>query len=68
MHVVKHYVDLHLVVPGHMRVEDAHNLCDHLEGEIEDRLQSVDITIHVEPCAVECHQCVVFCTARIGSL
>ncbi|UCE98022.1 MAG: cation transporter, partial [Dehalococcoidia bacterium] len=62
------YIDLHLVVPRHTRVEDAHNLCDHLEDEIEDRLQFVDITIHVEPCAVECHQCVVFCTARIGSL
>lgn len=59
------FVTLHLVMPKHASVEEAHRVCDHLEQDIETRLQSVSVTIHVEPCTIECGQCLVFsCTLR----
>jgi len=61
------YIDLHLVVPKNASVEQAHNLCDHLEQDIETRLSYTSITIHVEPCSVECDQCSVVCTLRGGN-
>ena len=43
------YIDLHLVVSGTQNLEEAHNLCDHLEKDISELFQSANITIHVEP-------------------
>ncbi|MDP2960257.1 MAG: cation-efflux pump [candidate division Zixibacteria bacterium] len=43
-------VNLHLVVPKGIKIEDAHKLCDHLENDIKDRLGESEITIHIEPC------------------
>jgi len=51
------YIDLHLVVPKDTSVEEAHRLCDHLEQDIEVKLQSTNVTIHVEPCDEKCDQC-----------
>jgi cation diffusion facilitator family transporter len=51
------YIDFHLVVPKDVSVEEAHQLCDQLEKEIEARLSLTSITIHVEPCNGECEQC-----------
>jgi cation diffusion facilitator family transporter len=49
------HIDLHLVVCAEMTVEDAHDLTDHLEEEIEARYPRSQVLIHVEPCAdVEC--------------
>ena len=45
----KHEVDLHLVVPRDMSVEQAHNLSTHLEDEIVDALPQTEVVIHVEP-------------------
>ncbi len=53
------YIDLHLVMPRNMSVEDAHRMCDHLEQDIENKLQRASLTIHVEPCNEECDQCPV---------
>jgi divalent metal cation (Fe/Co/Zn/Cd) transporter len=48
-------------------VEEAHKMCDHLEEDIKSRLANISVTIHVEPCDVECHQCQVSsCSLRIG--
>ncbi len=58
------FVDLHLVMPKDASVEEVHRMCDHLEEDIEDRLQRISITIHVEPCSTECDQCSVPCTLR----
>jgi cation diffusion facilitator family transporter len=61
------YVDLHLVMPKGASVEEAHEMCDHLEKDIEKRLQNANVTIHVEPCDIECQQCsITTCNARIG--
>ncbi|MBI4284919.1 MAG: cation transporter [Chloroflexi bacterium] len=58
------YIDLHLVMPKDASVETAHQMCDHLEQDIKAKLRSSSITIHVEPCSVECDQCAVTCTQR----
>ena len=45
----RRYVDLHLVVPDAMTVEEAHRLCDAIEADIRKALPNTDVTIHVEP-------------------
>ena len=58
------YVDLHLVMPKNASVEKAHRMCDHLEQDVENRLHHTSVTIHVEPCSIECEQCQVSCSLR----
>jgi len=53
------FIDLHLMLPKNASVEEAHQMCDHLEQDIENRLTNTSVTIHVEPCSVECEQCLV---------
>jgi len=61
------FIDLHLVMPKDSSLEEAHEMCDHLEEDIENRLPSTSVTIHVEPCRVQCQQCyVVRCNLRRG--
>jgi cation diffusion facilitator family transporter len=43
------HVDLHLVVPPHTHVADAHALTEHLEEDIRRALPNVQVLIHVEP-------------------
>jgi len=58
-------IDVHLVIPKALHVDEAHQICDHLERHIEGILQSADVTIHVEPCSTECYMCTTVCNARI---
>jgi len=59
------FIDLHLVMPKNASVEEAHDMCDHLEQDIEERLNNTSITIHVEPCRIECYVCQVLdCSLR----
>jgi len=51
------YVDLHLVMPRNVSLEDAHKMCDHLEQDIKTKLRQASVTIHVEPCDERCEQC-----------
>lgn len=44
------YVDLHLVLPRHLPIGTVHQLCDHVEAEIEGELPRVQVLIHCEPC------------------
>ncbi len=55
------YIDLHLEMPRNTSVEEAHNICDHLEEDIKSRLQRANVIIHVEPCTDECDQCSIPC-------
>jgi len=57
-------ISLHLVVPGDIKIEDAHKLCDHLENDIKERLGSSEISIHIEPCEGECKTCEQECKSR----
>ena len=46
-HVI--FIDFHLVVPGDMTVERAHEICDRIEAGIADGVPGARTTIHVEP-------------------
>jgi len=43
------YVDLHLEVPKHLTVEEAHKICDNIENDIESKIKNIEVHIHVEP-------------------
>lgn len=43
------FVEFHLVVPGQTSVEQAHQICDRLEGALQASLDGITTTIHVEP-------------------
>jgi cation diffusion facilitator family transporter len=59
------YIDVHLVMPRQIDLKTAHEMCDHLEHDIRDRLIRTDVTIHVEPCDDNCPECqVIACTDR----
>jgi len=58
------YIDLHLVMPKHVSLEEAHVMCDHLEKDVRDRLLRTDVTIHVEPCDGKCEACQLACQER----
>jgi len=53
------YIDLHLVMPKDISVEEAHRMCDHLEQDIKSKLKRASVMIHVEPCREECDRCPV---------
>lgn len=46
------FIDFHLLVPGATTVQEAHDLCEQIEKDIEDVLIRAEVTIHVEP--IEC--------------
>lgn len=43
------FIDFHLVVPGSMSVDSAHEICDRIEQAIGKDVPGARITIHVEP-------------------
>lgn len=43
------FIDFHLVVPGEMSVEAAHDICDRIEAALKASCEGARITIHVEP-------------------
>jgi cation diffusion facilitator family transporter len=43
------FVEFHLVVPGEMRVEEAHAICDRIEAALRAEIDECKVTIHVEP-------------------
>jgi cation diffusion facilitator family transporter len=53
------YIDLHLVMPRHITIDEAHKMCDHLETDMRTRLRRTDVTIHVEPCNGDCGKCMM---------
>jgi cation diffusion facilitator family transporter len=58
------HIDLHLVMPKHISIEEAHNMCDHLEEDIESRWPDTEVIIHVEPCDDNCDDCQLACKDR----
>lgn len=60
------FVDFHLLLPKNMHLDEAHNMADHIEKDIKERLHSINITIHLEPCETECERCqIASCSLRI---
>ncbi len=43
-------IDFHLTVCKHLSVEEAHDITDHIEKKIGEKIHGTDVTIHVEPC------------------
>lgn len=43
------FVELHLVVPGAMRVDAAHAICDRIEAAVQHELPGAHVVVHVEP-------------------
>ncbi len=43
------FIEFHLVVPGEMLVNEAHEICDRLEDAIEREIEGSEAVIHVEP-------------------
>jgi cation diffusion facilitator family transporter len=60
----QHYIDLHLVMAKDMQLEQAHEVCDQIETEIQSRLPESSVNIHIEPCNDECQRCFVICSIR----
>jgi cation diffusion facilitator family transporter len=58
------YIDLHLVLAGDISLEQAHQICDQVEVEIQSALLEASVTIHAEPCDNECEQCAATCSKR----
>ncbi len=58
------FIDLHLILPKSASIEEAHRICDNLERDLEDKLTNTNVTIHVEPCSIECDRCYVDCNLR----
>ncbi len=56
-----HHVDLHLVVPRYLTVDEAHTTGDELQAAIVDALeQRADVVVHVDPCRPQhCSGCAV---------
>jgi len=55
------YIDLHMVIPRKKSIEQAHNICNHLEKDIKGILKRVEVNIHVEPCDTDCRKCPTSC-------
>jgi len=45
----KSFVDVHVLVPGGMTVQDGHDLAERLENEIRAKLPHVEVLTHLEP-------------------
>lgn len=53
------FIEFHLVVPGDMRVDRAHDICDRIENALRETVGTATITIHVEPENKAKHQGIV---------
>lgn len=54
------FLDFHLVVPGSMSVEKAHDICDRIEAGLRAQMGSTLVHIHVEPDRLAKHEGIVF--------
>lgn len=43
------FIEFHLVVPGALRVSEAHDICDRIEARLKAEIEGATVTIHVEP-------------------
>ncbi len=50
----KHFVDLHLIMPEHISLNNAHKLISALENDIADLIAESDVNVKMEPCKKNC--------------
>src|SRR5690606_27851548 len=41
------FIEFHLVVAGSMSVDEAHDICDRIEGKLREAVETAQVTIHV---------------------
>lgn len=51
------YLDLHLVLCKRDSIQRAHDICDHIEKDIQARIPRIHVTTHLEPCDVPLEEC-----------
>jgi cation diffusion facilitator family transporter len=49
----KHLIDLHITVPGEMTIKAAHQIAEHIETDIAERLPHTEVLVHIEPASHE---------------
>jgi cation diffusion facilitator family transporter len=49
----KKHIDFHLSVPEGMSVKESHDLCDLIEGDLDQKLSNTSVLIHIEPAGTE---------------
>jgi len=52
------FIDLHLVVPRHWTIEEAHLVSDRIEKKMREALANTQIIIHIDPCNKSLNPCV----------
>ena len=55
------YADFHALICRKLTVEEAHELAEKLEREMENRIPAIDVTIHIEPCPHDCDLTEISC-------
>lgn len=53
------HIDMHLVVPKGMTVEESHRLSDEITAKIKHRLGMSHVLVHIEPCDGTCNACAI---------
>lgn len=61
------FVDLHLVVPDKLSLNEATSVADHIEKDLKERFPRMSVIIHVEPCSgnEKCKNCTVRCNNNV---
>ena len=49
----KHHIDLHVTVPGDLSVARGHEIAEHIERDIAERLPNTEVLVHIEPASHE---------------
>jgi cation diffusion facilitator family transporter len=62
------HIDMHLVVPKLMTVEEGHNISHKISADIENRLAHSHVLVHIDPCQGQCDGCVVECPSNSSLL
>ena len=50
----KQFVDIHLVMPEHISVKQAHQITSALKHDIIKAVADSEVTVHIEPCGRDC--------------
>jgi len=45
----KRHIDLHITVPDQMTIAQAHDVAEHIEADIAERLPNCEVLVHIEP-------------------
>lgn len=58
------FIQFHLVVPGSMKVADAHEICDRIENALCEKVDGAHVVIHIEPEHKATHAGILLSAAR----